>query len=52
MGHCLELILSMNAEIRALWKVLAQQPVGVFVATALPGAFWVTEVDVDPGFRF
>mgnify|MGYP000740064084 CR=1 FL=1 len=36
----------------AKWKVLAQQPVGVLIATALPRAFGVTEVDVDSGFRF
>jgi hypothetical protein len=32
-----------------LWEILSQQPVGVFVGAALPGALRITEVDVDLG---
>src|SRR3954451_10835788 len=39
----------MHAEVGALGKVLAQQPVGVLVCSTLPGAVRVTEVDLDPG---
>src|SRR4051812_21420828 len=38
----------MHAEVGSLGKVLAQQPVGVLVRAALPGAVRVTEVDLDP----
>ena len=38
-----------GAEVEALGEVLAQQPVGVLVAAALPGCVWVAEVDVDVG---
>jgi len=33
------------AEVGAFGEILAQQPVGVFVRAALPGAVRVTEVD-------
>src|SRR5439155_7847747 len=36
-----------GAEVGALVVVLAQQPVGVLVDSALPGGVWVTEDDVD-----
>jgi hypothetical protein len=36
-------------QIGASWEVLAQQPVGVFVAAALPGRVRVAEVDRDAG---
>src|SRR4051795_1595708 len=39
----------MHAEINSLWKVLAQQAVGILVRAALPGAVRVAEVDRDPG---
>src|SRR4051812_22746227 len=39
----------MHAEISSLWKVLAQQAVGILVRAALPGAVRVAEVDMDPG---
>src|SRR3982751_4724558 len=39
----------MHAEIGSLWKVLAQQAVGVLVRAALPGAVRIAEVDMDPG---
>jgi hypothetical protein len=41
-----------RAQVRALGEVLAQQPVGVLVAAALPGARRIAEVDRDvPGAR-
>src|SRR6202000_927123 len=36
----------MCIEIGALWKVLAQQSVGVFVGTALPRTVRIAEVDL------
>src|SRR3954447_25513358 len=36
---------AVHAEVGALWKVLAQQPVGVLVRAALPRAVRVAEVD-------
>src|SRR5258708_34240030 len=39
----------MHAEIGAFWEVLAQQPVGVLVRAALPGAMGIAEVDGKPG---
>jgi|SoiMethySBSTD1v2_1073268.scaffolds.fasta_scaffold62075_3 hypothetical protein len=36
----------MDAQVRRLWEVLAQQPVGVLVRAALPRAGGVTEVDL------
>src|SRR3954469_14885450 len=50
--HGREVLGAVHAEVSALWKVLAQQPVGVLVRAALPGAVRVAEVDlktsVDP----
>ena len=43
-----QLIGAVLVEIRALWRILAQQPVGVFVASALPRALWITEIDFQP----
>jgi hypothetical protein len=34
------------AEVAALGKVLAEQPIGVFVGAALPGAARVAEIDL------
>ena len=39
----------MRAEVGALRKVLAQQPVGVLVRAALPGAVGIAEVDLKTG---
>lgn len=39
----------MLGEIRSLGEVLAQQTIGVFVTATLPGAFWITEVDIKTG---
>ena len=38
---------SVDAQICALREVLPQQPVGVLVRAALPGASWIAEVDLD-----
>src|SRR5215217_6970804 len=38
---------AVRAEISALWKVLAQQPIGVLVRAALPGAVGIAEVDLE-----
>jgi hypothetical protein len=40
---------AMRCEIRALREVLAQQPVGVLVRSALPWAVRIAEVDAEPG---
>src|SRR6476661_2164420 len=37
----------MRAEIGALWKILAQQSVGVLVGAALPWAVRIAEIDLD-----
>src|SRR3954447_24224034 len=36
---------AVRAEVGALWKVLAQQPIGVLVRAALPGAGGIADVD-------
>src|SRR3954471_9672308 len=43
--HGCKVLGAVHAEVGALWKVLAQQPVGVLVRAALPGAVRVAEVD-------
>ena len=45
-GYGLKIIGAVCAEIGALWKVLAQQPVGVLVGAALPWAVRIAEVDL------
>src|SRR5262245_6824303 len=40
---------AMDAEIRALREVLAEQAVGVLIGATLPGTMRVAEVDRDPG---
>jgi len=35
-GNCIQFISTVLAEICAFWKVLAQQPVGIFIAPTLP----------------
>src|SRR4051812_17196838 len=47
--HGREVLGAVPAEVGALWKVLAQQPVGVLVRAALPGAVRVAEVDLKTG---
>src|SRR3954462_12795958 len=36
---------AVHAEVSAFWKVLAQQPIGVLIRAALPGAVGIAEVD-------
>src|SRR3954453_8192068 len=43
--HGRKVVRAVRAEVGALWKVLAQQPVGVLVRATLPGAVRVAEVD-------
>src|SRR5215210_7295937 len=45
--HGREVLGAVPAEVGALWKVLAQQPVGVLVRAALPGAVGIAEVDLE-----
>lgn len=45
----IEILLTVDGQIRALGKVLAQQAIGVLVAAALPGALRITEVDRHVG---
>src|SRR3954447_10492398 len=42
-----ELVRAVAGEVGAAGKVLAQQPVGVFVRPTLPGAAGITEVDLQ-----
>ena len=48
-GDVAELGLAEGGEIDAVGQVLAQEPVGVFVGAALPGAVRIAEVDFDIG---
>src|SRR5450755_3889271 len=48
-SHAIEIDVGQRAEIGALGKVLAQQPVGVLIGPPLPGRVGVTKVDLDPG---
>src|SRR3954447_26598215 len=43
--HGRKIVRAVRAEVGALWKVLAQQPVGVLVRATLPGAVGIAEVD-------
>src|SRR3954454_20180791 len=43
--HGCQVLGAVHAEVGALWKVLAQQPVGVLVRAALPRAVGIAEVD-------
>ena len=48
-GDFVEIVLAMSAEVGAFGQILPDQPVGVFVAAALPGAVGIGEVDLDAG---
>ena len=50
-GDVVEVGLGVVRDLGALREVLTQQPVGVLVAAALPGAARVAEVDGDTGLR-
>src|SRR4051794_40619441 len=43
--HGRKIVRAGRAEVGALWKVLAQQPIGVLVRAALPGAVGIAEGD-------
>ena len=43
-----ELLMTDLAEVHALGQVLADQPVGVFIGSTLPGAVGIAEEDVCP----
>src|SRR4051812_16124421 len=43
--HGCKVLGAVHAEVGALWKVLAQQPVGVLVRATLPWAMGIAEVD-------
>src|SRR5438270_2202736 len=45
--HCRYLISVVDAQICAFREVLSEQPVGVLVRAALPGASWIAEVDLE-----
>jgi hypothetical protein len=49
--HLIEMGLRVRRQVRPARKVLAQQPVGVFVRAALPRALRVTKIDVDVSFH-
>jgi hypothetical protein len=40
-----------GVEVNASWKVLTKQTIGIFVASALPGAMRVTKEDVPIGIN-
>jgi len=42
-----QLCLTMYRQICALWEVLPQQAVCIFVGAALPWAVWFTQKDID-----
>lgn len=42
-GNCIELLLEVDRQVRALGQLLAQQPIGVFAGAALPGAVRIAE---------
>src|SRR5215211_8242067 len=47
--HGRKVLGAVRAEVSALGEVLAQQPVGVLVRAALPGAVRIAEVDLKTG---
>src|SRR5437764_126910 len=46
-GDSCELLGAVAGEVGASGEILAQQPVGVLVGGALPGASWIAEVDLQ-----
>ena len=41
--------MAVTREVRRVWQVLAQQPIGVFIRPSLPRAPRIAEIDVDVG---
>ncbi len=50
-SHRVELLLAISAQIGALGKVVAQQPIGILVVATLAWAVKITEVHLRPGVR-
>src|SRR6478735_12281577 len=48
-GGLVQLSLRVHRQVGSFRKVLPQQTVGVLIGTALPGALWIAEVDVNIG---
>jgi hypothetical protein len=48
-SHFVQIGLRVHRQVRALWKVLSQQAIGVLVRPALPRALRITKIDVDVG---
>lgn len=48
MRDLVEMPLTMNGQIGSFREVLPEQTVCIFIAASLPGASWITEVDVAP----
>src|SRR5258707_677911 len=48
-SHFVQRGLRVHRQVGALWKVLSQQAVGVFVRPALPRALRIAKIDVDFG---
>ena len=51
-GNGCDRLCAVGAQVRALWEVLAQQSIGVFVGAPLPGALGIAEVDLDSSVDF
>lgn len=47
MSNRIQFVCAILAEVRPLWKVLAEQTIGVLVAASLPRALRVAEIDVE-----
>ena len=48
-SHFVQMSLRVHRQVGAFQKVLSQQTIGVLIGTALPGALWIAEVDVNIG---
>src|SRR5258707_9953563 len=48
-GDGIEFVLTVDREVRALWQILTQQPVGVLTGAALPGTVRIAEVHAHAG---
>src|SRR5450432_4513335 len=48
-SHFVQMGLRMHRQVGALWKVLSQQTIGVFIRAALPRALRVAKINVDVG---
>ena len=48
-GNPVQIVLAVHAQVSSLWKILAQQPVGVLARGALPRAVRIAEVHLHAG---